>query len=243
MGTASRVIFWDFDGTLATRTGMWSGALVEALASHDPERAVTREHLSPLLRDGFPWHTPELPHLDRCAPDDWWAPLEVVFRSAYEAVGVSAATAATLARQARECYLDPAGWTVYADTLPVLTSLAAQGWRHVILSNHVPELPALVEALGLGTVVDRVVTSALVGDEKPHREIFRIALELAGQPDIAWMVGDNVVADVLGAELAGIPAILVRQTDARVRRYSADLHGVPALIADPSRPPCPLPPA
>lgn len=243
MGTASRVIFWDFDGTLATRAGMWSGALVEALMLHDPACPVTRAQLAPFLRAGFPWHTPDLPHLDRCTPDTWWAHLQGVLCAAYEAVGLSAATAAVLAQRARECYLDPAGWTVYADTLPVLTGLAARGWRHVIVSNHVPELPALVEALGLGTVVDRVVTSALVGYEKPHREIFRIALELAGRPDIAWMVGDNVVADVLGAERAGIRAILVRQTDGRVRRFSADLHGVPALLAGPSRPPGPTPPA
>lgn len=227
---ATRVIFWDFDGTLATRADMWSGALVQALVSHDPACTITRAQLAPFLSDGFPWHTPDRPRLDRCMPDDWWAHLQNVLRSAYEAVGLSAATAAVLARRARECYLDPAGWTAYDDTRPVLTSLAAQGWRHVILSNHVPELPELVQALGLGTLVDRVITSACIGYEKPHREIFRIALELAGHPDVAWMVGDNVLADILGAEQAGIAGILVRQEGPRARRRAADLPGVIPLL-------------
>jgi len=55
----TRVIFWDFDGTLATRAGMWSGALVDALAAYDPACGVTRAQLAPFLRAGFPWHTPE----------------------------------------------------------------------------------------------------------------------------------------------------------------------------------------
>jgi len=127
---------------------MWSGALVETLAAHDPACGVTRAQLAPFLRAGFPWHTPELPHLDRCVPDDWWARLQEVLRAAYEAVGLSAATAEVLARRARECYLDPSGWTVYADTRAVLATLATQGWRHVLLSNHVPELPAPAHTAG-----------------------------------------------------------------------------------------------
>jgi len=67
---------------------MWSGALVETLAAHDPACGVTRAQLAPFLRAGFPWHTPELPHLDRCVPDDWWARLQEVLRAAYEAVGL-----------------------------------------------------------------------------------------------------------------------------------------------------------
>src|SRR5574341_525610 len=32
---------------------------------------------------------------------------------------------------------------MFEDTLPCLQSLTAQGWQHVVLSHHVPELPAL----------------------------------------------------------------------------------------------------
>ena len=62
------------------------------------------------------------------------------------------------------------------------------------------------------------------------------AVQLAGNPEEVWMVGDNPVADVGGAEAVGIKAILVRKQKAEpVRYYSPDLRGVikhivPSLI-------------
>ena len=46
------------------------------------------------------------------------------------------------------------------------------------------------------------------------------------------MIGDNVAADVLGAEAAGIPAILVRRPDPRAARYADTLAGVDAFLAE-----------
>jgi ribonucleotide monophosphatase NagD (HAD superfamily) len=44
------------------------------------------------------------------------------------------------------------------------------------------------------------------------------------------MVGDNVVADVLGAEAVGVPAILVRRPDPRAERYADTLAGVERFL-------------
>lgn len=163
-------------------------------------------------------------------PERWWEHVEGVLARACTAAGLAEKTAALVARRARHCYLDARNWALYDDAVPTLGRLREQGWRHVIVSNHVPELPALAEALGLGPLVEHVVTSATAGYEKPHPEIYRIALGLAENPREAWMVGDNVVADVLGAERAGIRGILVRQDDARARRRCADLRGVVAFL-------------
>jgi FMN phosphatase YigB (HAD superfamily) len=46
------------------------------------------------------------------------------------------------------------------------------------------------------------------------------------EPSEAWMVGDNVMADVLGAEAVGIPAVLVRRPDPRAERYAGSLDAV-----------------
>ena len=108
----------------------------------------------------------------------------------------------------RARYVDPSCWTVHPDTVPALERLAA--YRHVVVSNHVPELPALVSALGLAPYLHGVVTSAAVGWEKPNPRMYAAARAAAGDPDEVWMVGDNPVADVAGAEAAGIRAILVR---------------------------------
>lgn len=112
----------------------------------------------------------------------------------------------------------------------VLTTLAAQGWRHVILSNHVPELPALVEALGLGPVVEFVVTSALVGVKKPHPRIYELACTRLGvQPKDCRYVGDGGSSELTGAAAMGMSAVLLRVPEeldeGTYRAGTDDWHG------------------
>ncbi len=225
----TRAVLWDFDGTLATRTGGWPRCLLDALARVEPSLSLTPDDVRPGLRDGFPWHRPEVEHGPRDSAA-WWGALAAVLSGAYLRAGVPADVAAAAVAEVRGCYADPAYWTVYDDTLPALRELAA--YRHVIVSNHVPELPDLVAALGLP--VDAVVTSAAVGWEKPHPAMFRAGLAAAGEPDEVWMVGDNPVADVAGAEAVGIPAVLVRTGGA------PDLLGAAAVVlAGPGKLPAP----
>ena len=97
-------------------------------------------------------------------PTLWWERVERLLASALEQVGVEAARARELARVAHERYIDGrSGWVLYDDSRPVLARLLDRGWRHVILSNHVPELEEIVACLGLEDVVDAVVTSTATG--------------------------------------------------------------------------------
>ena len=41
--------------------------------------------------------------------------------------------------------------------------------------------------------------------------MFQLALQEMGNPECVWMIGDDPVSDVGGANSAGIPAILVRR--------------------------------
>jgi putative hydrolase of the HAD superfamily len=218
-----RAILWDFDGTLGYREGMWSGCLVEVLDEHEPGHACCADDFRSALRDGFPWHAPDVPHLDLTTPDAWWAPVESLLAAAYGSVGYDVERSRALAGLARAHYVDPArGWRLFDDSLPVLSRLREDGWRHVILSNHVPELDRIVEALGLGSLIDEVVNSARTGYEKPHAEAYSAGRAAAGDPDELWMVGDNPLADVAGAEAAGIRAILVRTGDGATLEEAAE---------------------
>ena len=105
------------------------------------------------------------------------------------------------------------------------------GWRHAILSNHVPELRQIVAGLGLDEVVAFVSCSAETGYEKPHAQAFASVLDRL-RPAETWMIGDNVVADVLGAEAVGIPAVLVRRPDPRAPRYADSLAGVEQFLSE-----------
>ena len=210
-----RLVLWDFDGTLAFRPGLWSGCVIEVLDEHVPTHSITVEHIRTRLRDGFPWHRSDHPHPYPGDPERWWEPIQRLIANALVDVGVSDARCAEIADAVHRRFIDPSiGWTLFDDALPALSATAAAGWTNAILSNHVPELPALVAGLGLDTHVDRVFTSALIGYEKPNPEIFRHALSAYEHPRETWMVGDNPIADVAGAEAAGLRAVLVRSASA-----------------------------
>lgn len=229
-----RLLIWDFDGTLAHRRGEtgWSILLAETLDAEEPGHGFAADTFRPSLRHGFPWHRPETPHPELGEPGAWWASVRPLLARAYEAVGYPPDRAAELAAAAQRLYVDPSvGWALFADTRPALERLAAAGWRHAILSNHVPELRRIVSALGLDDLVAYLACSAETGYEKPHPRAFAALLEEL-RPDEAWMIGDNVVADVLGAEALGIPAVLVRRPDARATRYADSLAGVEAFVTE-----------
>lgn len=220
------VILWDFDGTLAYRDGGWSATFVEVLKSVCPEARATREDARSFLQTGFPWHMPAVTHTDIRSPDEWWARLTPVLERAFVGVGADKTRCRDFVRQFRVRLLDSRAWRLYDDAMPVLAHLAAQGWTHQILSNHVPELEDLVRALGLSQLIKSVHCSALTGYEKPNPDAFRGPLRAFPPDAVVWMIGDNVDADVLGAEACGIPAILVRRPDPRASRYSEGLAGV-----------------
>lgn len=229
--TKDKIIFWDFDGTLVSMPGLNSSALLAVLDECEPGHCIDREQIRPYLKGGFPWHNPEKPHLHLATPDAWWANLEIVFVRAFQGVGFELNRARELAKQVRKHIIDPRRYVVYDDTIPVLESLKTRGWRQVILSNHIPELPDIIEALGLSTYIDFCITSAISGYEKPNPEAFKKALKLTGNPDRLWMIGDNPVADIQGAEAMGIPAILVRKPNTeKIKYYAPDLYGIIKII-------------
>jgi putative hydrolase of the HAD superfamily len=224
-------VLFDFDGTLAHRPGMWSQCLVDVLHEVLPDNEIAVDDVRPYLRNGFPWHEPERSHPGLSAPDEWWDSLAPLFTSVYEAIGVPVKERELAVARVRSHYCDPAQFHVYPDCIDALMTLRRNGWELVILSNHVPELQSIVDGIGLGSLIDQVFSSALTGYEKPNPESYRIALGNA-RPKDCFMVGDNVEADVLGAERIGLSAILVRSASPKVLRAEPDLERAVKLILD-----------
>lgn len=204
-----RVVFWDFDGTLASRPDGWRGCLVEALDEISPGHGLASDDLRPGLRNGFPWHRPDLGHEHLRSAEDWWCALRPLFARAYRDAGIDTGTATEAADRVSGLYYLAERWTLDPQARPALEELRSAGWASVVVSNHGPDLPGLVADLGLGDVIDDVITSAVAGFEKPNPRIYQHAMAHTGHPRARWMVGDNPVADVDGAQAAGIPAILV----------------------------------
>ena len=227
-----RYMIWDFDGTLAyRRNGMWRAALIEALNQKLPGHNISVDSFKTPLRDRFPWHDWRKPHPELSSPIAWWEHVESILENAYRFVGIEESKAAELATAAHYRYIDPDSFVLFPDTLQVLKQLTANGWRHIILSNHVPELIDIVNGSGLGSLVEVVLSSALTGFEKPHPEAFAIARKTIGNSAVLWMVGDNPGADVEGAEQCGIPAILVRSKSGNTVRTASDLYQVTNIVS------------
>ena len=210
---APELLVFDFDGTLAHRPGMWTQCLLDVLDAELADHGVTFEDLRPHLRDGFPWHRPDIAHPELNEPEAWWQALGDLIDRIYVTVGVAPDHLPTLRARVREHYCDATRFERYHDTVSALELARRAGARTVILSNHVPELEVIVERLGLAGLVDQVLTSARTGVEKPHPEAYRQALGPT-PADRAWMIGDNPVADRRGAIDVGMWAALVRHRDA-----------------------------
>ena len=227
----SKYVVWDFDGTLAHRPEMWSGAVLAAVRAAGLTCGAVPEDVRPFLQSGFPWQQPDVTRAPGCHPDDWWAALEPVFARAIRSLTQGDEIVSTrAARRVREFYTDPCSWELYADVCPVLDAFARTGWKQVVLSNHVPELPLILDGLGLSRYLVRIFNSAVTGVEKPNPIAYRQVLEIVPNGSSVWMVGDTFSADVLGAEAAGMNAILVRSVHPLAKRSCRSLTETLAIL-------------
>ena len=100
----------------------------------------------------------------------------------------------------------------YPETGEVLDELRDMGCRMYVVSNWDVLLEEVLDDLGWSRYFDGLVVSALVGAEKPQRDIFEEALRVSGREQARGKVlhvGNDPVADVRGAAEAGIDAVLV----------------------------------
>lgn len=223
-------IWWDFDGTLVSRPMMWSHAarrLIERASIvcdslPGPMRAV--------LSNDMPWHGPNRAHPELSTPEMWWARVFATYAEGLSRCGWSHAATLSGFDALRAEILDARAYSLFEDVVPVLTALRDAGWRHVIVSNHVPELPDIVAGLGIKEFFADVITSGLVGYEKPHAPIFEAALRCAIPDAPIWMLGDNPQCDCDPVEAFGANAILVRAAEPAFERHAADLWQAARLI-------------
>ena len=104
----------------------------------------------------------------------------------------------------------PYSLAAFDDVVPALEQLKARGLTLGLISNIDRDGSELAKDLGLTPYLDLTVTSAEAKAEKPHPEIFRMALKKAdAAPEEAMHVGDQPTSDVEGALGAGISPVLL----------------------------------
>jgi putative hydrolase of the HAD superfamily len=112
---------------------------------------------------------------------------------------------------------DPATFRVFEDVAPVLAELGRRRIALGVVSNWSPALQELLQRLGLARHFAFVLCSSVEETEKPDPEIFRRALARAGVAAVAALhVGDTPEKDLLGAQRAGIAALLLDREQAHL---------------------------
>lgn len=99
------------------------------------------------------------------------------------------------------------GMTLEHPDVPRVVRELSRRFRLGIVSNYPfgPVVTGSLERLGIADAFDAVVVSGEVGWSKPHPEIFALALAaLDADPGRTVFVGDNPVADMEGAKVAGM---------------------------------------
>lgn len=118
------------------------------------------------------------------------------------------------------------GYRAYADVVPALTRLREAGVRRAVISNADADVTELCWAMEFAHEMDLIVTSALVGFEKPDARTYYAALEPLGvDPAEALHIGDQPNSDVVGALAVGMRAALID----RYARHDQAIHEVPVM--------------
>jgi putative hydrolase of the HAD superfamily len=121
---------------------------------------------------------------------------------------------------------------VFPETAPFLARLSARGFWLGVISNSIGTIEEQLARLGLARFFPTIIDSAHVGVEKPHPEIFQIALArvpggLASAQAI--FVGDTNATDMGGAALAGLRGVLIDRVGAYPRADCPRITFLPEL--------------
>lgn len=102
-------------------------------------------------------------------------------------------------------------WTVVPpETHDLLARLKEEGYRLGVISNSDGKLEGKLKRFGLAEYFGVIIDSDVVGVEKPHPQIFHLALSALGVgSDESIYVGDIYSIDIMGARLAGLRAVLI----------------------------------
>lgn len=241
-GTILRAVIFDFGGTLMYGRQSWEPYIARA------DEALTLY----LQSQGLELNINSFPSAFRKRLDDYFRQREkdllestytsvlreLLFEKGYDDVPSEMIRAAL----DRLFAITQANWALEEDARPTLQKLEQSGYRLGIISNagDDQDVQQLVRGFGIHSHFDFILTSAACSYRKPHPRIFELALaNWYLLPAEAVMVGDNLMADVQGAQQVGMHGIWInRRADPQMEKEEvvrpdgslASLAELPALL-------------
>jgi HAD superfamily hydrolase (TIGR01662 family) len=212
-----RAVIFDFGGTLMYGRNAWEPFIAQA------DDALT----SYLISQGMELNLNTFPSQFRKRLDEYFKQREqdllettysFVLRELLKEKGYDDVDGGTLRHALDALFtVTQTNWELEEDAVPTLKKLVENGYRLGIISNagDDTDVQQLARKFGITQFFDFILTSAACSYRKPHERIFELALaNWYCPPNEAVMVGDNLDADVRGAQNAGIYGIwLNRRAD------------------------------
>lgn len=100
----------------------------------------------------------------------------------------------------------------YAEAIKTLETLKERGYNLGVIANQVMGTAQRLEAWSMLKYFDVLATSEELGVAKPHKEIFKKALESARcLPENSVMIGDRIDNDIIPAKELGMKTVWIRQ--------------------------------
>ena len=209
-----RAIFFDAGNTLLyPRLDERARDLTEAGFPASVEDFHAAERAAKEKLDVWLWPQIRQGNVPRTIDHYYWAEYLAVLM---EQVGVPESERPRLIQMMIEGFRNIRTWSVVMPETPgYLASLKEQGYFLGVISNSVGTIEDQLKHVGMRDYFQAVFDSAIVGVEKPHPEIFQMALASAKvAAKEAVFVGDTNATDVGGAQLAGLHGVLIDRIDA-----------------------------
>lgn len=202
------------------------GALAEALAKLGEEVAADQlARAMPLAKSAYQTVVRE-----KAQHEHGWF---VLMRSLLLEAGIAPQRAEGLLSPLRAIHEDFYFWrSVPPEAAEALSRARDAGIRIGVVSNSEGRLQSVFERVGLLPLFEVVVDSHLEGVAKPDPRIFQIAAERMGiAPERAIYAGDLPEIDLVGANAAGMHAVLVDALDSyKARPDLPRVHSVAQLV-------------
>ncbi len=107
---------------------------------------------------------------------------------------------------------DGTSFRPFKDAVMVVDTLKKYGIKTGVISNASAQLEKILKRAGLFNRFDYIIISEKAGVEKPNKKIFRKALKESGLKACETVyIGDNYIADIIGAKKSGITPVWVKR--------------------------------